>query len=104
MAVPKSKISKSRRNMRRSHDALAPSAYHECSNSGELKRPHHVCPAYDHSYRKSAVKGKSVLVAIDHGGRRISQQTSLRQVTSIIICERIHTDLTQQIKDKSHIK
>jgi large subunit ribosomal protein L32 len=45
MAVPKSKISKSRRNQRRAHDALAPSAYAECPNCGELKRPHHVCAA-----------------------------------------------------------
>ena len=43
MAVPKSKISKSRRNMRRSHDALKPSTSVECPNCGELKRPHHVC-------------------------------------------------------------
>lgn len=43
MAVPKKKISKSRRNMRRSHDALKASSYEECSNCGELKRPHHVC-------------------------------------------------------------
>jgi large subunit ribosomal protein L32 len=45
MAVPKKKTSKSRRNMRRSHHALAPTAYLECSNCGELKRPHHVCQA-----------------------------------------------------------
>ncbi|HAA91303.1 MAG TPA: 50S ribosomal protein L32 [Rhodospirillaceae bacterium] len=45
MAVPKSKISKSRRNMRRAHDALKASAYNECPNCGELKRPHHVCDA-----------------------------------------------------------
>jgi len=43
MAVPKKKISKSRRNMRRAHDALKASSYEECSNCGELKRPHHVC-------------------------------------------------------------
>ncbi len=43
MAVPKRKTSKSRRNMRRSHHALAPSAYLECPNCGELKRPHHIC-------------------------------------------------------------
>ena len=43
MAVPKSKISKSRRNMRRSHDALSPNAQMECPNCGEVKRPHHVC-------------------------------------------------------------
>lgn len=45
MAVPKKKISKSRRNMRRSHDALKSSSYEECSACGELKRPHNVCPS-----------------------------------------------------------
>jgi len=34
--------------MRRSHDALTISAYDECSNCGELKRPHHVCGACGH--------------------------------------------------------
>jgi len=43
MAVPKKKISKSKRDMRRAHDALASSSYDECPNCGELKRPHHVC-------------------------------------------------------------
>ena len=36
MAVPKSKISKSRRNQRRAHDALAAGSYHECSNCTQL--------------------------------------------------------------------
>ncbi len=45
MAVPKKKISKAKRNSRRAHDALISSAYHECPNCGELKRPHHVCAA-----------------------------------------------------------
>ena len=48
MAVPKKKTSKSRRNMRRSHDALKPETRLECSNCGELKRPHHVCAACGH--------------------------------------------------------
>jgi large subunit ribosomal protein L32 len=43
MAVPKQKISKSKRDMRRAHDALKSSVYEECSNCGELKRPHHIC-------------------------------------------------------------
>lgn len=43
MAVPKKKISKSKRNMRRAHDALSIAAHDECANCGELKRPHHVC-------------------------------------------------------------
>lgn len=45
MAVPKSKISKSRRNMRRAHDRLRAANVVECPNCGELKRPHHVCGA-----------------------------------------------------------
>ncbi len=48
MAVPKKKISKSRRDKRRAHHALAPASYVECSNCGELKRPHHVCGACGH--------------------------------------------------------
>ncbi len=45
MAVPKKKVSKSRRDMRRSHHALSSPAHEECPNCGELKRPHHVCDA-----------------------------------------------------------
>jgi len=45
MAVPKKKISKSRRNMRRSHHAVSAGPYQECPNCGELTRPHHVCAA-----------------------------------------------------------
>jgi large subunit ribosomal protein L32 len=48
MAVPKKKVSPSRRKMRRSHHALTASAYVECSNCGELKRPHHLCEACGH--------------------------------------------------------
>lgn len=42
MAVPKSKISKSRRGMRRSHDRLQNNTYIEDADSGELRRPHHI--------------------------------------------------------------
>jgi large subunit ribosomal protein L32 len=42
MAVPKSKITKSKRNMRRAHDALAADAYVEDKVTGELHRPHHI--------------------------------------------------------------
>ena len=45
MAVPKKKVSKARRNKRRSHDALRTLVSVECSSCGELKRPHHVCSA-----------------------------------------------------------
>jgi len=56
MAVPKAKTSRSKRNMRRSHHALTAVGYAECSNCGELKRPHHVCAACGH-YR-----GRDVLM------------------------------------------
>ena len=42
MAVPKRKTSPSRRNLRRSHDALGTNAYVEDKDTGELRRPHHV--------------------------------------------------------------
>lgn len=42
MAVPKSKITRSRRGMRRSHDRLAKATYIEDADSGELRRPHHI--------------------------------------------------------------
>ncbi len=48
MAVPKKKISTSRRGMRRSHDSLVTAAHEECSNCGELKQPHHVCASCGH--------------------------------------------------------
>ncbi len=54
MAVPKKKTSKSRRNMRRSHDALSPATRAECPNRGELKRPHHVCSSCGY-YREREV-------------------------------------------------
>jgi large subunit ribosomal protein L32 len=48
MAVPKRKVSPHRRGNRRSHDALKVEAFHECSNCGELKRPHHLCVGCGH--------------------------------------------------------
>ena len=48
MAVPKRKVSPHRRGNRRSHDSLKPAAYHECTNCGELKRPHNMCDACGH--------------------------------------------------------
>lgn len=55
MAVPQNKITKSRRNMRRSHDALVAGNPQECSNCGELKRPHHVCPSCGHYAAREVV-------------------------------------------------
>ena len=43
MPVPKSKTSRSRRNMRRAHHALKAPNFSVCKNCGELHLPHHVC-------------------------------------------------------------
>lgn len=44
MAVPKKRTSRSRRDMRRSHDAIHFSAAIEvCENCGELKQRHNLC-------------------------------------------------------------
>ena len=48
MAVPKKKVSPSRRGMRRAHEALPTQAHAECPNCGELRRPHHICSSCGH--------------------------------------------------------
>ncbi|HVH83563.1 MAG TPA: 50S ribosomal protein L32 [Steroidobacteraceae bacterium] len=58
MAVPKKKISKSRRDMRRSHHALTKATYVECPNCGELMRPHHICRACGHYRGREVVEAK----------------------------------------------
>jgi large subunit ribosomal protein L32 len=42
MAVPKRKTTKSKRNMRRAHDALTVENWVEDQNTGEPKRRHHI--------------------------------------------------------------
>jgi len=60
MAVPKKKVSQSRRNMRRSHDALQSAAWAECPNCGEQKRPHHVCDACGYYDGRQVAEAESV--------------------------------------------
>ena len=55
MAVPKSKITRSRRGMRRSHDSLRPYLYVESKDTGELHRPHHI------DLKTGMYKGRQVL-------------------------------------------
>lgn len=43
MPTPKKKTSRSKRGMRRSHDAVASVGHQKCPNCGSLKRPHIVC-------------------------------------------------------------
>lgn len=48
MAVPRKKVSRSKRDMRRSHHRLAQVNLIECPDCGELKLPHHICGACGH--------------------------------------------------------
>lgn len=45
---PKRKTSKGRRDRRRAHDALTASNLVACSNCGEMRLPHRVCPNCGH--------------------------------------------------------
>ena len=42
--LPKRKISSARRDRRRANDFLTPSNLTQCSNCGEMRLPHTVCP------------------------------------------------------------
>ncbi len=41
---PKRKLSKGRRDRRRAHDAMVATGLVVCSNCGEMRLPHTVCP------------------------------------------------------------
>ncbi len=43
--LPKRKLSKGRRDRRRAHDALEVKKLVKCSNCGEMRLPHTVCPS-----------------------------------------------------------
>ncbi len=47
MASPKSRIPRSRRGMRRAHDALTRQPLQTCPTTGELMRPHRAYQAKD---------------------------------------------------------
>ena len=55
MASPKTKITRSRRGMRRSHNALNKPTVIHCDNCGSMKQPHHICSSCGY------YKGREVL-------------------------------------------
>jgi large subunit ribosomal protein L32 len=46
--LPKRKLSKARRDRRRSQDGLTAINVVQCSNCGEMRLPHRVCPKCGH--------------------------------------------------------
>ena len=65
MAVPQTKTTSSKPGMRQSHDHLLAANPAECSNCGELKRPHHVCGACGHYDARQVVASTSTVVDED---------------------------------------
>ena len=57
MALPKHKISKSRRDKRRTHKKLTAPNLSTCPDYGEATLPHHACPSCG-SYRGRSVISK----------------------------------------------
>lgn len=55
MAVPFRKVSKTRKRMRRSHNALEAAGTTKCSSCGAIIKPHRVCKAC------GSYKGKNVI-------------------------------------------
>ncbi|MCY6383523.1 50S ribosomal protein L32 [Hoeflea prorocentri] len=60
MAVPKSKVTRSKRGMRRATDALKTPTYVEDKDSGELRRPHHI------DLKTGMYRGRQVLTNKDN--------------------------------------
>jgi large subunit ribosomal protein L32 len=59
MAVPKQKVSVSRKGMRQSADALKAPTYVTDRESGELRRPHHI------DLKSGKYRGRQILPAKD---------------------------------------
>ena len=56
MAVPKRKTTPSRRNNRRSHDSLGLANFVECSNCGEPKLSHQICPSCGYYSKREVLR------------------------------------------------
>lgn len=59
MAVPKFRISASKRDMRRAHHALKPRSYGYCASCGEAKIPHTICKNCGTYKGKTVMQGKA---------------------------------------------
>ena len=57
--LPKRKISKGRRDRRRAHDALQTANLVQCSQCGEMRLPHTICPSCGYFQGREIIsKGK----------------------------------------------
>ena len=56
MAVPFRKVSKTRKRMRRSHNALTEKTVTSCPNCGEVIKPHRVCKNCGYYKKEEVIK------------------------------------------------
>lgn len=61
MANPKRRHSKSRRDKRRAHDALAAPPTSVCTECGEVKLPHRACPSCGFYRGRQVIAGAELL-------------------------------------------
>jgi len=57
MPGPKSRVTRSRRGMRRAHNFAVPKTVITCSNCNSVVKPHHVCPSCGY------YKGREIVIA-----------------------------------------
>ena len=74
MAVPKQKVSPSRRNMRRAHDRAISQSFIEDKKSGELRRPHHI------DLSTGMYRGKQIIVK---KVKKVSEDETQSEATTI---------------------
>jgi large subunit ribosomal protein L32 len=53
---PKRKVSKGRRDRRRAHDSISSAALVQCSNCGEMRLPHTICPSCGHYQGREVIQ------------------------------------------------
>ena len=53
---PKRKISKGRRDRRRAHDSLTAASLVHCSNCGEMRLSHTICPSCGHYQGREVIQ------------------------------------------------
>jgi large subunit ribosomal protein L32 len=56
--LPKRKHSQGRRDRRRAHDALQARNLVQCSNCGEMRLPHRICPNCGHYQGREVIEIK----------------------------------------------
>jgi large subunit ribosomal protein L32 len=59
MAVPRNRSSNARKNSRSAHSALKPKSLSDCSNCGNRKMPHRLCPSCGYYAKREIVSQKA---------------------------------------------